>query len=344
MIEFFKRKDSDVRTVVISLHPALDRIVRVESLRPGDTFEGRVELLIPSGKGTNTARGIASLSQRGSKVIPIVWLGQAEREWYCGELTRLSGLNAVVCSRKCATRQALTVLERNGRETHIKEAMAAVSPTEERAFLALYAKTVQRGDTVVLAGSPPPGVSDSLVRELFSLARKRGAAKIVADTHGRLLEIAACAGLEGVKGNAAEIGAWLGLSNPFDPENAAHRKKLQAAFHRKGAPTAVMITRGTKGACYANENGLWAAPAPKLSAMEFKSATGCGDAATAGWIHAIESNFAPPEMLRFAVACGSAKACSADPGELNAGIARKLFKKYSRVKTYTIPKKGLLLV
>lgn len=333
-----------MRTVVISLHPALDRIVRVDALRPGDTFDGRVELLIPSGKGVNTARGIASLGGSKSHVVPIVWLGQAERGWYTGELKRLSGLDAVICPRKCATRQALTVLERSGRETHIKEAMAAVTPSEERAFLQLYTNTVKRGDTVVLAGSPPPGVSGRLVRELFSRARARGAEKIVADTHGRLLEIAARAGLDGIKGNAAEIGAWLDMTGGFDPENIAHRKRLNAAFSGKGAPKAVMITRGSKGACYANAEGLWIAPAPKLSAAQFKSATGCGDAATAGWIHAIVQNFDPAETLRFAVACGSAKACSADPGDLDAAIAKRLFAKNRSVKVYTIPKKGLLSV
>lgn len=333
-----------MRTVVISLHPALDRIIRVESLRPGDTFEGRVELLIPSGKGVNTARGIAVLGGRKSQVIPIVWLGVAERGWYTGELKRLSGLRGVICPRSCATRQALTVLEHSGRETHIKEAMAAVTPREERAFLALYTKTVQRGDTVVLAGSPPPGVSDGFVRALFVSARKRGAKKIVADTHGRLLEIAARAGLDGIKGNAAEIGAWLKLKGAFDPENPAQRKRLNAAFNGKGAPKAVMITRGSKGACYANAEGLWIARAPKLSAAQFKSATGCGDAATAGWIHGIEEGLLPDGLLRFAVACGSAKACSADPGDLNAAIARRLFSKTKGVKVYTMPKKGLLSV
>jgi len=333
-----------VRTIVISLHPALDRIVRVDSLRPGDTFEGRVELLIPSGKGANTARGIASLGGRNSHVIPIVWLGVAERGWYTSELERLSGLRAVVCSRSCATRQALTVLERNGRETHIKEAMAAVTPREERAFLDLYTKTIQRGDAVVLAGSPPPGVQDGFVRNLFSRARERGATKIVADTHGRLLEIAARAGLDGIKGNAAEIGAWLGLGGAFDPESSTQRTRLNAAFKGKGTPKAVMITRGSKGACYANSEGLWVARAPKLSAAQFNSATGCGDAATAGWLHAIDQQLQPEEMLRFAVACGSAKACSADPGDLNAAIARRLFAKTKGVKVYTMPKKGLLSV
>lgn len=333
-----------MRTVVISLHPALDRIVRVDALRPGDTFDGRVELLIPSGKGVNTARGIASLGGSRSQVVPIVWLGKAERGWYTGELLRLSGLRAVIVPRRCATRQALTVLERNGRETHIKEAMAAVTPKEEREFLKIYTKSVRPGDTVVLAGSPPPGVSDRFVRDLFLRARERGAKKIVADTHGRLLEIAARAGLDGIKGNAAEIGAWLKLPGAFEPESPSHRKRLNAAFSGKGAPKAVMITRGTKGACFANANGLWVARAPKLSAAQFKSATGCGDAATAGWISALENYLEPAGVLRFAIACGSAKACSADPGDLNTKLAYRLFAKIKDVTRHTIPKKGLLSV
>jgi tagatose 6-phosphate kinase len=315
-----------VPTVILTLHPAFDRIVLVDQLLPGDTFEGRCELLIPSGKGVNTARGLAEWIAKKSDVVPIVWLGSTARDFYVKRLKELSGLHAVVCERECDNRQALTILECDGRETHIKEAMAPVSVQEQGEFLALLAKEIKRGDTVVLCGSAPPKTPLDFLRDVFKISRASGAAQIIADTNGPALNIAGEASLEGLKGNALEIGQWLKLPAPFDPENKKHRAELKAAFDRKGAPKAVMITRGNKGACYADASGLWTAPAPKVGAKEFRSATGCGDAATAGWLLGIYQKLSVEETLKRAVGCGSAKALSADPGDLNAeraeGFAR----------------------
>jgi fructose-1-phosphate kinase PfkB-like protein len=313
-----------VRTVILTLHPAFDRIVQIDRLLPGDTFEGRLALLVPSGKGVNTARGLGEWIAKKSDVVPIVWLGTTAREWYVQKLKEISGLDAIVCPRKCENRQALTILERGGRETHIKEAMEPVSAKEQTGFLALLKKQIRRGDTVVLCGSAPPKTPLHFLREVFSIARASGAERIIADTNGPALDVAGAANLDGLKGNSLEIGQWLKLPKPFDPENKKHRTALKAAFEKTGAPNSVLVTRGTKGACYADPSGLWLAPAPKVSAKEFRSATGCGDAATAGWLLGIYQSLSVEETLKRAVGCGSAKALSADPGELNAARAESM--------------------
>jgi sugar/nucleoside kinase (ribokinase family) len=107
----------------------------------------------------------------------------------------------------------------------------------------------------------------------------------------------------------------------------------------------VLITLGAGGAALATPDILLHAPAPALSGPQPsgsgsaaepadrqgrdaraapQSATGCGDAATAGWLWAILQGCSPEVTLRRAVACGTAKLISADPGNLDKRRVERL--------------------
>ncbi len=66
----------------------------------------------------------------------------------------------------------------------------------------------------------------------------------------------------------------------------------------------------------ATRDGLWFAHPPRVAKSKIVSPTGCGDAATAGWLWAFADRATPEEALRRAVACGTAKLFSADPGHM----------------------------
>jgi fructose-1-phosphate kinase PfkB-like protein len=65
--------------------------------------------------------------------------------------------------------------------------------------------------------------------------------------------------------------------------------------------------------------------APRLPNGIGRSATGCGDAATAGIILALgRAKMVPQTVLRSAISAGTAKYASADPGKLDAKLAKRL--------------------
>ncbi|MFH0939017.1 MAG: PfkB family carbohydrate kinase [Planctomycetota bacterium] len=318
-----------MRVVTLTLHPAIDRVVRVNDLCPGDTFDSQLVLAASAGKGVNTARTLSAVWRSPEKIIAAVWLGRAEAEWYRHRLRELSGIHAAICPRECGTRHTLTILEACGRETHIKEAMAAARPGEERALLAFWKKTLRAGDIVALCGSAPSNTSAQTLRRLFDIARHKKARAIIADTNGLALDVAGAAGLDGIKGNAAEIGVWLGLRRAFDPSKLNHRRALQVALARKSAPRAIMITRGAAGALFAIAPLiLFSASPPRLNQRKktLQSATGCGDVATAGWLWGMLDGASHEEILRRAVACGTAKLTSPDPGFLDTRYLQTLLR------------------
>jgi 1-phosphofructokinase family hexose kinase len=311
-----------MRIVTLTLHPAIDRIVRVQSLTPGDTFDGKCEIRVPSGKGVNTARSLRCILP-GAPIIAAAWVGENEAPWFARELMAISRVRAALCLRRCTTRAATTILERNGRETHVKEAMDPPAASERSAFLAFWKKILRRGDIVAVCGSAPAGTPPDFLRKVFAIAQRRCAA-VIADTNGAALEAAGSSAIAGIKGNAAEIGAWLRLRSPLDIANSKHRAALRSAFGRSGAPKSMLVTLGPSGALYATRDEILTAAPPRVRRSFIISATGCGDAATAGWLWGLLEGCAADEILRRAVACGTAKLASADPGAIDARQVRTL--------------------
>lgn len=321
-----------MRTMTLTLHPAIDRILEVEHLEPGGTFNARLMQSVPAGKGVNTARSLSALLP-STGIVAAAWIGQSEAAWFEKWLRENNGIEALLFPReKCATRQAYTFMEESGRETHLKESMPPPSRNECAALVKLWASSVRKGDLVALCGSAPPETPTGTILSLISDGRKR-AGRVVADTNGTALFVAANSGLYGIKGNAAEFGELLKLDGPFEWQNEYHRKLL-AAHRPPVGPQIRVITFGARGAAYITQDAYYVATSPKLPPGQIQSATGCGDAATAGWLWAIQENCPPDETLRRIVACGAAKLASADPGRLDLRLVNKLKKRAKVIRIH----------
>jgi len=369
-----------MRVLTLALHPSIDRVVRLGTLKPGATLDAHLLMTVPAGKGANTARALSCVWPKPRQIVSVGWIGEAEKEWYAARLAELNGIRAALCARPGFTRFAYTLLEASGRETHIKERMPPPARADEDRFLRFWRSTVRPGDIVALCGSAPAGTSKRLLREVFAVASENRASVCVADSNGPALAVAGAAELDGLKGNAAEIGAWLGLGQAFVAGKRAHRAALQKAFARHGAPRAVLITLGAGGAVIAAPGKMFRAAPPALplplpppasadhspqstqraqrtekspvnengdssvtsvvsvssvvnsprwggGRVAPQSATGCGDAATAGWLWGILQGCPLEEALCCAVACGTAKLASADPGSLDPRYVARLIEK-----------------
>ena len=313
-----------MRAITLTLHPSVDRILELKTLKPGGLADARLLLTVPAGKGINTARSLSAVCKSPRQVLALAWAGADKAAWFESWLAKHNGIGAVCCLRKCETRFSHTLLEESGRETHIKESMQAPSHGEQSALVEFCNQTFTRDAVLAFCGSAPQGTSASTLTRLFALARKKTAI-VIADANGLVLQIAGDSALNGIKGNALEIGAWLGLPGSFELARNVHRRRLSERFSKTGAPKSVLITFGAAGAMLATGEHIFFASPPALSRTA-RSATGCGDAATAGWMWALSEGAPPEECLRRAVACGTAKLASADPGKLDAQLVRQLLR------------------
>jgi 1-phosphofructokinase family hexose kinase len=320
-----------MRFTTLTLHPAIDRVYEVESLTPGALIEYRLRMEVAAGKGVNTARVLRQLGNR--RVRAVCWSGKDDTRLFREALAR-EGVGAAIHARPDPTRVCLTILEkRTGRETHLKDVMAPPARSEEQALLAYLKSLSLKNDCVAVCGSAPAGTRSRTLGKVLAMLVSR-ARIVIADSSGPLLEQAGRARLDGIKGNGEEVGDWLQLGEPFDPRRDGHRSVLLDALRSPGRPRrrsasdkkprSAVITLGAQGAAYACAEGMWVARPPDLKG--FVSATGCGDAATGGWMWAIADSSGPEETVRRVVAAGSAKLFSEDPGKLDAARAWGILK------------------
>ncbi len=320
----------------LTLHPATDRILDIARLEAGGVLDSRLRLEVPAGKGVNTARSLSCIVGGKSIIQAAVWLGENEKAKWKKELTAKK-IRLAACLRPVPTRLCLTVLEKGtGRETHLRDEMPRPTVKEEQALLK-FSRTLAlrlRNHHVAVCGSAPPGTRLSTLKTILEILKQKSA-HVIADTNGLFLRAAFRSGLTCVKGNAVEIADLLKCKGPFDPNVAAHRRKLHQATARatptkppgeSTLPGMILVTLGSGGAVLSHANGLWMCRPPEFDSSRIKSTTGCGDAATAGLLWGISRSIVPKELLKEAVAFGTAKLLFEDPGKIDRALVYRLLK------------------
>lgn len=198
------------------------------------------------------------------------------------------------------TRRVLTLVEKRGAgETLILPVTLRCSPRDERDLLRRARGYLIRSSWLALCGSLPPGCSPKLYAQLARLARRHGV-KTFIDSRGQVLSQALGERPTVVKLNRVELEETVGRRLATE---GALRRALGALVAR-GVEVAV-CTLGAGGALAVAREAAWRVVPPRIPAF---SATGAGDAFSAGLLVAQEKRLDWPEALRWAVAAGTAKA------------------------------------
>lgn len=161
---------------------------------------------------------------------------------------------------------------------------------------------IRPGDTVVLTGSVPKSLPDSIYDEIMNRLSGRKI-QFVVDAPGALLLQALAAKPFLIKPNNHELGRLFDVK-PETPEECLPYARL---LHERGAAN-VIVSCGKHGSALVDENGheeVVGVPPCRLV-----NATGAGDSMVAGFLSQLEGGKDYREALIFASACGSATASS----------------------------------
>ncbi len=280
----------------LTLNPALDYVVRVPGFVAGQVNRMSESTLLPGGKGINVSIMLKNLG-----VDSIVWgfsAGFTGRE-----------LSRVLEEMNCRT----DFLELLKGDTRINIKLKTTEETEVNApgpsipasatlQLLEKAKMLQAGDILVLAGSVPKGVPDTIYRELAKICKEKKA-DFVVDAEKELLFNTLSYQPFLIKPNHHELGAIF--NTVINDRNMAvtYAKALQ----EKGARN-VLVSMGGDGAILVAEDGtVYQTDAPKGKLV---NSTGAGDSMVAGFLAGFlkEKNYAGAVCL--GIAAGSATAFS----------------------------------
>jgi len=304
--------------LTVTLNPALDRTLAVESLRCGADFPSGVDFVIAGGKGVNVARVLARIKH---KVLATGLLGGNTGRTIASFLQR-ENIPASFATIAATTRVHTTIRETShGRITRLLERGLPVTLNEFNKFKTHYQGLLKNASFVVFSGSLPPGLKNNSYRELIDMAHDRGI-ECALDTSGVPLRCGLQSAPEIIKPNYEELIALLGEKPGFKVDKATSIR-LQK-YHLRYA----LLTLGDKGAWVSDfQDTLHITHAP----IKGKNHVGCGDAFLAGFVGAMMRSKDIKSCSCLAAACAAANLYAPYTGAISAGNVRR-FKEHTIIR------------
>lgn len=278
----------------VTLNPALDKTVRVPDFTL-DAVNRIVELRRDAGgKGINVSKVIQKLG--GASEVVAILAGDTGR-WIAGALTD-AGIRVKAFPAEGETRTNLKVVD-PVRDTHtdINEPGPTVTDALLDEMLSVLAEQVTTGDSVVLSGSLPAGVSAATYAAWTRTLREAGA-RVYLDADGEALSHGLEAQPYFTKPNDHELSALVGRDLTNVAEIAAAARELV----EKGVER-VVVSMGGEGALLATADGTWHASSVRVPVG---STVGAGDSVVAAFVYADAQGMGIEDSLRLAMATGAA--------------------------------------
>ncbi len=301
--------------VCVSLNPAIDKRLRLDTLKTGRVNRATEAIPAPGGKSAHVAMVLRAL---GADPLWLGFSGGPNGDSLLQGLRALS-IRAEGVPTAAETRMNLEILEEGGSVTEILEPGARITPAERESLLRAFETALELNPNafVIISGSLPPGLLKDEFATLVKIGRRNGAC-IFLDTSGEPLKLGLQQRPDFAKPNQEEA-EWL-IGRTID--GAASAASALKNLVREG-PHSAAISLGSNGLVWLGPGSTEAfvAVPPKLEAA---SAVGSGDATIAGFAFAASRNLEPADTLRLAVACGAANVLADLPGRVRLHDVERL--------------------
>ena len=280
----------------ITFNPALDYIMVVPSCRNGEVNRTESEKIMAGGKGIN---------------VSIVLNNMGVENTALGFISGFTGgaIENILADMNCKTDfikldngfSRINVKIKSDTETEINGQGPDISVG---AVKKLYEKldSLNDGDTLVLAGSIPSSLSDSIYCEIMDYLKDKKLNIVVDATKDLLVNVLKYKPFL-VKPNNHEIGEIFGVELKTRSEVIPYAKKMQ----EMGAKN-VLVSMAGEGAVFVGENGeVYESEAPKGKLV---NSTGAGDSMVAGFLAGYMEKQDFMYALKMGLSAGSASAFS----------------------------------
>jgi 1-phosphofructokinase family hexose kinase len=280
--------------ITVTLNPAIDQTLVLPHFVAGDTNRVKSARFDSGGKGINVSKVIHALG--GHPLTTGFAPGTLGR--YIEHSLAEAGITCDFLHTRGQTRTNITIVDE---ARSIQTLISSPGPeTDYRHFERLtdrIRRHITVGDWVVLAGSVPPGLPPTVYRDLIMMVQRRGA-KAILDADGPALADSIEAHPYMIKVNRREMERLVG--HPISDESSAMR--AAESIHQAGV-SVVVVTRGREGAVAVDNEGGWAAVAPRIHTV---STVGAGDAFLGAMVTTMSSGGSLYDGLRLGCAAGTA--------------------------------------
>ena len=307
--------DHESEVLVVCLNPTLQETMVFSHVRLHEVNRARFHQLDASGKGMNVCR---VLSQLGGKCALLSHLGGPRIQEFL-DLAARDGVPILWEDGKSPIRTCITVLqESDSSTTELVQESETVGEGTEESILKLYAEQLKHVKGVVFSGSRSPGYSDNLYADMVRQAKKKGVFVIV-DYRGEDLKRSLAMRPDIIKPNLVEFCATFLPDAPVggEMEDSEHLKDQVVSVMRslyEQYRIMTIITRGGENLWAFDGAQLYEIPSRKVKAQ---NTIGCGDAFTAGFVHAHLNNASFTASLYAGQDAASRNAATLTPGSIH---------------------------
>ncbi|MDR2387710.1 MAG: 1-phosphofructokinase [Deltaproteobacteria bacterium] len=280
----------------LTLNPALDYLVNLESLIPGSTNRSIGETIIWGGKGINVSRVLFNL---GFDSVTLGFIAGFTGEALKKGLLALGLRTDFIELERGLTR--INVKVKAKEETEINGSGPLVSLEAIETLMNKVAK-LNKGDTLIMAGNIPPNVGQDIYERLLVSQAGHGV-RVVIDTSGPALKRVLKHQPTLVKPNINELNEICDKKALSDDQIIENAKRLQ----EMGAQN-VLVSMAGAGALLVQSNGQ--SHRVKSAQGQVKNSAGAGDSLVAGFLAGLMWDLPPEGALALGAAAGSATAFS----------------------------------
>lgn len=280
----------------VTFNPAIDYAIGVEKLEPGMTNRATFEQLLPGGKGLNVSIILSNLGIENTALGFIAGFTGAEIK---RSFEALGGKSDFIELEKGISR--INVKIKSIKETEINAAGPVI---DDKALSQLMDKlnALKSGDILILAGSIPASLPDSLYSDIMEMLSDRDIVIAVDATKDLLVNVLPHKPFL-VKPNNHELGEIFGVTLKTREEVVPYARKLQ----EKGAGN-VLVSMAAEGAVLVTQNGdVLMSEAPQGTV---KNSVGAGDSMVAGFIAGWCETHDYSHAFKMGLSAGSASAFS----------------------------------
>ena len=278
-------------------NPSIDCTVELNSLNVGKMNRIENKLLTYNGKALNVAIGVSRL---GASALATGFMFSKDLGQFMLCLQN-EGVQTNFIVTEGNVRINYKIIDKRSMMTEINDKGELVPKNKQEELIVLVGKLAQNASIVVMSGSLPQGVDDDFYYKLCKQIPK--GVKIILDCEGEKLKKALSAGVFLVKPNLYELEQITGKSYTNKKQMLEGAQKLIAM----GAQN-VLLSLGNKGAILTDgKTHLYC----KSANVAVNSTVGAGDSMIAAAAVTYEQGGSNEEVLRAAVAAGTASITTA---------------------------------
>ena len=280
----------------VTFNPSLDYIVSVEDFKLGLTNRTSSELMLPGGKGINVSTVLMNL---GIENTALGFMAGFVGDEIVRKLEEMGVRSDFIRIPEGVSRINLKLKSIDGTEIN---GMGPDIAGDQVSALREKINQLKAGDILVLAGSIPQSMPDTIYMDIMADLQDKGVEIAVDATRDLLMNVLPYRPFL-IKPNNHELGEIFGVELKKREEVIPYAKKLQ----EKGAKN-VLVSMAGEGAVLIDENGReYMSPVPKGKVV---NAVGAGDSMVAGFIAGYLEKKDYEYAFHMGIASGSASAFS----------------------------------